>query len=433
MTGKLFTEDRLTKGYYSYLVAVITVIILAVHVQYLPPCMVLWCLVWLLENRLRFKDIWQNNRYFSTLCILFGIYYLWQLLSLTYTNDVKLGMNNLFGRLSLLLFPLVLFYPGETIKSRAKILLKIFAISTFLFILFCFCHALLRSVYMLNGHWTFDPHPQGQSWLNYFFGSDLTSSQHPSYVAMYVVLAFFICFESWLDFTTVFSKRIWWMIIGFFLLITQYFLSSRAGILTSMLMVPFYFIIKLRRSDRGRYVWIGIIVIVILLVPVVLNNQRVDYLSRSMSKQKSGYIAKKDPRLIIWDSALQIAKNHLLLGVGIGDVRTELTLEYKRIGENKMAGEQLNAHNQFLEVLVENGIIGVILILSIFIYMAWIAYTGKNLIYGLFIMIVFIFFQFESMLYRFAGVSFFSLFSFLLMHITAQTGNKELAGEDKKD
>jgi O-antigen ligase len=428
MTGKLFTEDRLTKGYYSYLVAIITVIILAVHVQYLPPCLILWCLVWLLENRPRFKYIWQNNRYFSTLGILFGIYYLWQVFSLTYTSDMKLGMNNLFGRLSLLLFPLVLFYPGETIRNRAKILLKIFAISTFLFIVFCFCHAFLRSVYMLNGHWTFNPHPQERSWLNYFYGSDLTTPQHPSYAAMYVVLAFFICFESWFDFSNDFSKRIWWLIIGFFLLISQYFLSSRAGILASMLMVPFYFIFKLRQSGKGRYVWIGIIVIVILLIPVILNNQRVDYLSGSMSKKQSGYIRQKDPRLIIWDSALQIAKNHLLLGVGIGDVRTELTLEYKRIGENKMAGEKLNAHNQFLEVLVENGIIGVILILSIFIYMAWLAYTGKNLMYGLFIIIVFIFFQFESMLYRLAGVSFFSLFSFLLMHISWQTGDKEPTG-----
>jgi hypothetical protein len=43
------------------------------------------------------------------------------------------------------------------------------------------------------------------------------------------------------------------------------------------------------------------------------------------------------------------------------------------------------------------------------------AIKDRNILYGAFIMIVLIFFSFESMLSRFAGNSFFGLFSFLLI------------------
>jgi O-antigen ligase len=96
-----------------------------------------------------------------------------------------------------------------------------------------------------------------------------------------------------------------------------------------------------------------------------------------------------------------------------------------------MAKERFNAHNQFLEVLLENGIIGLIIFISIFVCMFYIAFSNKNLLYIMFILMTLMFFMFETVLYRLAGVSFFSLFSFLLIHgdkknlVTATDFNKQ--------
>ena len=414
---KLLSDNLLKRGYFSFVCALLSVIILPIHVKYLPPFMIMWGICWILENYTRFNIIWNSKNKYKLLFIMFVVYYLWQAIGLIYTTDIKMGLLNLFGRLALILFPLVLIFPGETIKNKAKILIRIFALSTFLFILFCFVYALYRSVSLQNGLWTFNPHPAEYPWLSYFYGSDLTISQHPSYIAMYVLLSVFICFESWFDHSAKFQYRILWLILGFLLLISMYFLSSRAGILISLILIPFYIIYKFNRLRKGKFIWIVVILIVILLIPLVLKNKRVDYLYGEVFNKQVDYQRKKDPRFLIWGSTLNIVRQNLLLGVGIGDVRTELAKEYERIGEVEMAKERLNAHNQFLEVLLENGIIGLVLFISMFICMFYIAFSDKNLLYGMFILMLFMFFLFETILYRLAGVSFFSLFSYLLLYI----------------
>ena len=407
-------------GGLTFIFCLLSVVILPTYIHYLPPFMILWVLFWILDNRSGLnKDIFIGNKA-AILFFLFIFYYLWQAVGLIYTTDTKMGLSNLFGRLSLVLFPLVLIFPGAMIKNNIKTLIRIFVISTFLFMLFCFSYALYRSVNLQDGLWTFNSHPEVSVWLNYFYSSELTVSQHPSYIAMYVLLSTFICFESYYDFSLKSKSRIMWLILGLLLLMSQYYISSRAGILICMVLVPLYFIVKFKNLGKKRFAWLWIILVFIALVPLIVKNQRVDYLYGRVFNKQVGYERKRDPRILIWESSLKIARKNLLLGVGIGDVRTELTLEYEQIGEEKMAQERLNANNQFLEVLLENGIIGLTLFVTIFGVMIYIAFAEKNLLYGLFIIIMLGFFMFETILYRLAGVSFFSLFSFLLLHVNTQ-------------
>jgi O-antigen ligase len=416
LNREILTDYRLKKGFFSSLSAVLTVIILPVHVQYLPPFLILWVVFWISENYFRLALVRSCRKDFKVLFILFLSYYIWQAIGLMYSTDIKMGLSNLFGRLSLVLFPIVLIYPGEMIKYRLKTLLRIFAISTVFYILFCFVYALFRSVNIQNGLWTFNPHPGKFEWLSYFYSSDLTLSQHPSYVAMYVLLSAFICFESYFDYSVKFKRRLLWLILGLFLSVSQYFLSSRAGILICLILIPLYFIVKLRQLGKMKFAWIWVILIMVGLLPIIVKNPRVNDLYCRFTRHQDDNERKKDPRLLIWKSALEVASKNFLLGVGIGDVRTELSDEYMRIGEKQMAKERFNAHNQFLEVLLEDGIIGSIIFISIFISMFYIAFSDKNLLYIMFILMTLMFFMFETVLYRLAGVSFFSLFSFLLIY-----------------
>jgi len=420
-------------GGLTFIFCLLSVVILPTYIHYLPPVMILWVLFWILDNRSGLKkDIFIGNKA-AILFSLFIFYYLWQAVGLIYTTDTKMGLSNLFGRLSLVLFPLVLIFPGAMIKNNIKTLIRIFVISTFLFMLFCFSYALYRSVSLQDGLWTFNSHPEVSVWLNYFYSSELTVSQHPSYIAMYVLLSTFICFESYFDFSLKSKSRIMWLILGLLLLMSQYYISSRAGILICMVLVPLYFIVKFKNLGKKRFAWLWIILILIALAPLIIKNQRVDYLYGRVFNKQVGYERKRDPRILIWESSLKIARKNLLLGVGIGDVRTELAQEYERIGEVAMAKERLNAHNQFLEVLLENGIIGLLLFISIFVSMFYIAFSEKNLLYGLFILMIFMFFLFETALYRLAGVSFFALFSFLLIYTKTNNQTIEINSDKSAD
>ena len=71
LIDKLALNNRVRNGYFSFLVGLITLILLPIHVHYLPPFMVLWCFAWLLENYSRFSYVFHCRKGFSLLFILF--------------------------------------------------------------------------------------------------------------------------------------------------------------------------------------------------------------------------------------------------------------------------------------------------------------------------------------------------------------------------
>ena len=150
---------------------------------------------------------------------------------------------------------------------------------------------------------------------------------------------------------------------------------------------------------------------------VLKSNNRVQKIINEITVGSEKLNAASDNRLIIWKSALKITERNLLLGVGIGDVRSELMKEYKQIGNQEIIKKNYNVHNQFLEVLLENGLIGLVIFLVILGYMLFIAMRYNNVLYFLFLITSIIFFLFETVLYRFPGMSFFALFSFLMIYI----------------
>jgi len=234
---------------------------------------------------------------------------------------------------------------------------------------------------------------------------------------MYVLMAVFIGFESCFDRTLDKKIRIFWLIIGIFLLISLYFLSSRAGLLAAILLVPFYLFIKNKRRTKKYLTGIIILLGVVIMLPVIFTNNRVNTFIHSIHKKSFEDIENVDDRSIIWKTAFHIARSNYIWGLGTGDVEAELVNAYQQIGNQLLAEKRMNAHNQFLEILLENGIVGIALFLSILVSMIYILWTERNLLYGMYVLLIIIFFLFETMLNRLAGVSFFAMFSFLLLHI----------------
>ncbi len=378
--------------------------------------MILLCLGWIFENYSEIGKIVRSRSRYLLFATAFFVFYLWQIASMLYTSDLEMGWSNVFGRLSLIIFPLIFFMPGEKIRTNGFKLLRIFAISTAAYVITCFGYALFRSIAIKNGIWSFNPHPAQYEWINYFYGTDFTYSIHPSYLSMYVLISVFISFESWYDISLKKGFRIGWLILSVFLLSSIYFISSRAAIIAAIIMISFYALNKIIILKKSRLIWLSIIVILILSLPLIRNNDRINFVIQGFSNEKNFDLRKQDERIIVWESAIEIIKKNPILGVGIGDVRTELVKEYVQIGEYKLSKQRLNAHNQFLEVFLEGGLIGFSMFLFILGFMIFIAINEKNLLYGLFIIMMLVFFMFETTLYRLAGNSFFSLFAFLLLY-----------------
>jgi O-antigen ligase len=395
----------------------LSVIIMPVYVYYLPPFMILWGLCWLFENISGIKKVFFPKNKAAILFFLFMSFLLWQIAGLLLAESLNSGIDRIFKRLSFLLFPLVLFYPGNRIIKNIQLMLRLFAICTFLYILYCFVNALHNSLIIQSGKWIFNPHPVEYDYENYFYNNRLSYLIHPSYLAMYVVLSILVSLENIFNYgMTRIRKALWFLVMVVFFTVL-YLLSSRAGILALIIILPIYILFKFYNKFSKWIVLVAIAIFAIVFVEIAKTNKKIQSSIESISNKNINETLNNDERLLIWKSALGVIKENLVLGVGAGDASDKLKEEFKRRGYVNGFYDNLNAHNQFLEILLENGLIGLILFITVLGYMSYLAINQQNLLSGLFIIMMVIFFMFETVLNRLAGITFFPFFSFLLIHL----------------
>lgn len=114
-------------------------------------------------------------------------------------------------------------------------------------------------------------------------------------------------------------------------------------------------------------------------------------------------------RLLSWDAALGLFSEKPFSGYGAGNIQDELDDYYERKDYKKPLKDRHNAHNVFLQIALENGITGLLILLLIFIL---IFNKGMQRPVTVFTMLVGLIFLinglFESWMNRFSGLAFFS-------------------------
>ncbi len=419
-------NNILEQKYLTFYSATASVIILPIYVHYLPPVMIFWGLAWFAENRFTFsgKMFIQNKA--VILFILFLILYLWQISGLLLTDSLNSGFERIIKRLSFLLFPLVLFYPGERILSNIKLITRIFAIATLAYLIYCFGNALYESLSFTGGVVHFNPHPPIYEYENYFFSYRLSEPAHPSYMAMFVVLSMVIALDAVFDISLKIIKRIFWTFCVLIFVAMLYLLSSRAGFLAgSIALILFLFYELFNRLPKI----VTIAIVMLLSVSMFFfarHNTRINYFLESVSGENFTEEVGKDIRYTIWESTFSVIKENMILGVGTGDASNELKKEFTARGYVEGFYDNMNAHNQFLEIFLENGIIGLMIFITLFGFMIYFSLIQRNLVSGLFILTMLIFFTFETILNRLAGITFFTLFSFLLYYYKSDNSRRAI-------
>jgi len=236
-------------------------------------------------------------------------------------------------------------------------------------------------------------------------------------------MSFYIALENVFGISGQRKYKYLWLIISGILMMSIYFLSSRAGILAAFLTFPVYLFIKFKSLGKLRLFWISMLIMTVIFIPIVLTNPRVNNYKDWREKHSSTSSNLSNDRMIIWNTAKTILKQNFTLGVGTGDIQEELNEEFRSTGYIKLAEVNTNSHNQYLEILIENGLIGLLFFFSMILMMLYISYKRRNILYLMFLLLVVISFLFETMLNRLAGVTFFSLFSFLLIVVKRQNSN----------
>jgi len=389
------------------------------------PWIVLMVVFWVFERILRPKkdqlEELKRNPINKISFYSFIALFVWTAISLSYTDNLELGLKNLEGKLSLLAFPIVL-YNFRLAQKEVWNILKAFIISISLATLYLLVNSFIH--YLDQG-----------SWLTYhdFVGK---FSGHAVFYSYYLFTSIVLSIFMLLDKKK--GRAINWF-YGSSILIAMLGLLFCASKNVTVVSIFFGMLILFKKYfSRGIRLKEGInaigIVLVVAFLAIQLGpvKQRMAELFSGSGMENYQKIKKGEAvvaedidrfngtsvRLTFWYIGLSELEREesWLLGLSPGDRRDQINQRYEEVGLLKYY-ENYNLHNQFIQTLVEVGLIGLLIYLSLYFSLVSSAIKKGNLLFLIFIFASLIFQMTESILERNKGIVFFVFFLCFLQQL----------------
>lgn len=316
-------------------------------------------------------------------------------------------------KLSFLVFPLLFFLHSYS-KNQRSTILKTFIYGLVFSGIVCLIIATYRSVHFQEGSLFFAANVlEGKGAFesilyggNYYFGSFFSIFHQTVYFSLYLSVGLVVLLFK----TDLFSRKTTVLLCSFFIILI-FLISNKAGLIAVGLILLFK-TLTTRKTIYKKFAALG--VLVLALMALIAFNPRTRL---SVEKVYNGALTLDknarygfSTRLLSWDAAVDLIKAKPVLGYGSGDSQEKLNMAYAQKEYVFPLKESYNAHNQWLQTWLENGIIGLLLLVILFIILLKQASKDRSL-WGFVIAITVVLFLntlFESIFNRFSGVSFVS-------------------------
>jgi O-antigen ligase len=360
-----------------------------------------------------------NDKFFLLSLIPISIY----AFSLIHTKDLSEGLKNVSTKLPLLLMPIIL---NVIYKPKNDELWKIAK-------LFVWGVTLLGITGFLI---------QYQSYLKtgdsgFFYNDNLGSAfeKQAVYFAWFTNSAICILLFGWKKILGRYKRHSIWGILFLLILVTiQVLLASRTSLAIMFGLLFFFGIYKIFNGISKKKVILAsftiffTIVLSIIAFPKVLNrfksitqiNYRLDnpnplnHFNGTYSEDNWDGLSA---RLAIWECTWSAIIKQPYVGCGIGDVSSELQKVYREkkfiLGQNN----NFNTHNQFLDLWITAGILGLAIFLLSTIYMLYNLIKQKQLLFFILWIILLLSLLTENIFNRNQGVMFVGLLIGLTAHV----------------
>ena len=351
------------------------------------------------------------------------LFYLLHIIGLLYSENLSNGFFVLEKKVTLLIFPVLLFPALQQLPGleKSKLFFRIGIVtlsSSLIFLIIAFLKKYFYS-YALAFH------PDFFASIPYVF--------YGIYFATGSLFLLSTLNERW---EASRRKFIILSLLVIYSLGALVIIGSKTGIISYVtgLAIFLFLNLKSRKLFSLSLAAVGVALCVFLLLyPHTLNRFKV--LSRNLSVLKAETLKNKEEftglnlRLFIWKTAVsQLWRDHLLVtGVGTGDGQDYLDKAYEEKKLQNYGFMHFDPHNQWVMTLVQLGIIGVI-ILGLVFHTAWRASrrTGQsNFFYFAVIMICYSFS--ESILEANKGVVFFALMFCLVVTVHQTDSTKAIS------
>ena len=388
-----------------------------------------WIAKFVVEGRLPKFYVKEN----SDKIILFSSigFFVWNVISLIYTDNQLMGWKNVESKLTIFILPIIFYSISIPFKTAIN-LYKAFIYS----IALCTIVLSFQSVthYFQDGSLlTYHDFTQSLDFHAVFYSYDIFIS---------ILLSVFLFIRTSL-------KKIEKQLLIFCLALSFIGLIVSASknvlvVTTAFLLAGLiYKLFKNRLKLKEILLFLSILIvaaIAFISVPSIgnriseltqLNGMENYYKIKHGEKLDYRHIANfngTSMRITFWDVALnkQRRDSQLILGYSPGDRRAVINKEFYRVSLNPWY-ENYNLHNQFIQILVELGIIGLIIYFLLHIGFIINALKNRNFVLLAFVIGI-VFFQLtESIIERNKGIVFVVFFLLLLARLnTEKNENRDI-------
>ncbi len=376
------------------------VFLLPVDHSWVSPNIMLWAItaiILIIKQKKRFQ--------FKRPNVLLMIFYLLLIAGLFWSDNTKTAGFDLEVKMSLFIFPLIFSFL-EYSKKEMKLIMQCF-----------YAGLIFTSLWLLSKASIsyFSTHV-----IEEFFYANLSDIIHPSYLSLYFVVGFSTLLIELKNYSVKSEKKVHLKLgLAGFLFCFNILLLSKIGIIVSTLLLAYYvvrWVLINRKYKTGIAIFSSLLLIFFLSYnssPYVKN--RVDELVFSFRQKPGAYTnSSTGIRVQIWQTGIGVVKKNILFGSGTGDVKDELMDEYLKREILTAYRKKLNSHNQFLQVAIALGLVGLTLFVFIFIDAIRTSKKTGNEYMIVFAIICILYMFPESVLENQAGTIFFGLFFCLL-------------------
>lgn len=324
--------------------------------------------------------------------------------SLLYSSNVDAGLNTLWHKAVLLIFPLCFLLTDTSWLKPVHVRIIFYALLVAVVGVFLY-YTEGAIVKMVNGatlrsvtRATFDP-------------------RHHAYYALYALVAlvfvYFELAEHWREMKV--WHRVLLLVATLFGILYIVLVNSRAGIVG---LYGMSLLCAMHLALKHKRWWQALLVAVLLISSTYAAESLLPgHQNRVLATLQAG---KKDARVGITQSSINLIKDNPLTGQGVGDYEESLHDQYAE-DEQTFKGKDFNAHNQYVETLLAVGVVGLLLLLAYLLLPLACAVGRKGVFWQVFFFTGVVLFNlfFESMLERQMGMLFIGFFLSLLVLVTS--------------
>lgn len=374
---------------------------------------------------------WRNfNKDYIIKQVVF-IIFLYFVYIFAYLKDgLGFGIYLFETKASLIIFPII-FALTKIDHEGMLIICKAFVFGCISSYLLCFLHPLIYSFDW--SEFEFIPikekeflliKSENYNWINYFFSLDFVKTIPRAYFACYIVfsLALVIVFRK------EFEKKTR-LILLFLLLMALFQINSISGFISLSFVITFF--VFYLKETKFKIVLFGSLVLCVFyfgsysprvkeyVVEIKLFLKNGNSLENSFLNERSAF----------WKNSIKVFKVSPIFGNGIRTSQKMLNKENQKMlgwSTKWIEMNNYNAHNQYLQFLMESGVSGfLVFLLSVFWFIkkTW-KYKELKIIGILFMLIISIHMLSESIIYRYLGIAFFSCFYCLFLAKNNSTLNE---------